>query len=82
MSSLPDSRTRMVENTPEIAISPARQCCCYPLSSLKVSMLLGLSDQGGVHNLYNTIHNASVRHLASIGGPHSACDYIIEASHF
>ena len=45
-----------------------------------VSMSLGLSDQRGVHEVYNTIYDASVRHLASYGGPHTVCDCIIEAT--
>ena len=30
----------------------------------------------------DTIHDASVRHLASHGGPHNSCDSIIEATYF
>ena len=39
----------------------------------------GVSGLRGVHEVYIMIHDASVRHLASHGGPHNGCDSIIGA---
>ena len=45
-------------------------------------MSLGLSGLRGVYEVYNTIHDASVRQLASHGGAHNDCDSIIGAIDF
>ena len=68
MSILLDDHRRPVEDTPEIAIALSGQCCCIALILSKQTMSLGLSGLRGVHEVYNTIHDASVRHLASHGG--------------
>ena len=82
MSGLLNYRRPTVEYMPKIAIPVSRQCCCYALPSEMVAMSLGLSDQRSMHVGNNTINDASVRHLASYGGPHTVCDRIIEATHF
>ena len=82
MSGLLDYRRPTVEYMPKVVIPLSRQCCCYALPFETVFMSLGLSDQRGVHEVYNTIYDASVRRFASYGGPHTVCDCIIEATHF
>ena len=77
MSNPLDDQRRPVEDTPEIAIPLSGQCCCIALMLRKQLLSLGLSGLRGVHEVYNTIHDASVRHLASHGGPHNGCDSII-----
>ena len=45
-------------------------------------MSLGVSGLRSVHEVYNTTHDASVRHSASHGGPHNGRDSIIGAIYF
>ena len=85
MSRLLDDRGRPVEYTPEIAIPLSGQCCCTAPSSRKLALSLGLWGLRDVHEVYHTIHVASVLHLAShdvLRVYASDWRFIIEADYF